>query len=179
MKELKGLGSWDQMQVPGLHPSMSMSDLVNHIENRITKNRATGDDHPLSHEEQDSLKILEDISRCLFNDAQYGSSTSDEKSIMSRVDSLCCLLQKDPATLNDPKGEKATDGGNGKRIAEKGIFETNHFVESVSGNNVQEASPILEDDDNKTPGMPRNDSVGELLLNLPRIASLPHFFFNP
>ncbi|PWA60710.1 hypothetical protein CTI12_AA379950 [Artemisia annua] len=177
--EMKGLGSWDQMQVPGLHPSMSMSDLVNHIENRITKNRTSGDDHPLSHEEQDSLKILEDISRCLFNDAQYGSSTSDEKSIMSRVDSLCCLLQKDPATLHDSKGEKATDGGNGKRIAGKGIFETTHFVESVTGNNAPEDSPILEDDDKKTPGMPRNDSVGELLLNLPRIASLPQFFFNP
>ncbi|KAD2806135.1 hypothetical protein E3N88_39512 [Mikania micrantha] len=56
-KELKGL-------VAGLHSSMSMSDLVNHIENRITKNRTPGDQHPLSHEEQQSLHILEDISRC-------------------------------------------------------------------------------------------------------------------
>ncbi|KAD2806136.1 hypothetical protein E3N88_39513 [Mikania micrantha] len=80
-----------------------MSDLVNHIENRITKNRTPGDQHPLSHEEQQSLHILEDISRCLFNDSQYMSSTSDEKSIMSRVNSLCCLLQ-DPTTVHDFKG---------------------------------------------------------------------------
>lgn len=175
IKELKGLGSWDQMQVPGLRPSMSMSDLVNHIENRITKHRTPGDDHPLSNEEQESLRILEEISRCLFNDAQYGSSsTSDEKSIMSRVDSLCCLLQKDPATIHDLKGGNETETGNGQLMVEMG------FNESVSGtgSKVPEDSSILEDDNKKTPGMPRNDSVGELLMNLPRIASLPQFFFS-
>ncbi|XP_024971585.1 uncharacterized protein LOC112510411 [Cynara cardunculus var. scolymus] len=165
---LKGLNRWDQMQVPGLHSSMSMSDLVNHIENRITKHRTSGD-QPLSHEEQESLQILEDISRCLFNDAQYGTSTSDEKSIMSRVDSLCCLLQKDPTTIQDLK----TDGSNGKLTTE---------TESVSGSKVAEdSSSILEAEgeaDDSKKGMPRNDSVGELLLNLPRIASLPQFFFN-
>ncbi|XP_071712357.1 uncharacterized protein [Rutidosis leptorrhynchoides] len=167
MKEAKGIGCWDQMQVPGLHSSMSMSDLVNHIENRITKHRTPGDDHPLSHEEQQSLLILEDISRCLFNDAQYGSSTSDEKSIMSRVDSLCCLLQKDPATFQDQKGETETNGGNGKRIVD----------DTVSGSKVLDDSDDV-DESKKTGGIPRNDSVGELLLNLPRIASLPRFFFN-
>ena len=30
----------------------------------------------------------------------------------------------------------------------------------------------------QTPAMSRKDSVGDLLLNLPRIASLPHFSFN-
>nr|XP_043615545.1 uncharacterized protein LOC122587440 isoform X2 [Erigeron canadensis] len=175
MKEPQGLACWDQVQVPGLHSSMSVSDLVNHIESRITKHRTPGDDHPLSHEEQESLLILEDISRCLFNDAQYGLSTSDEKSIMSRVDSLCCLLQKDPTTVQDLKGESEIDGGNGKLIAEKGSDE------SVSGSKVLDDPSIHEheaDENNKTSGIPRNDSVGELLLNLPRIASLPRFFFN-
>lgn len=163
-----GMNHWDQMQVPGLlhSSSMSMSDLVNHIENRITKHRTSGRDQPLSHEEQESLQILEDISRCLFNDAQYGTSTCDEKSIMSRVDSLCCLLDKDPtSSVLDLK----TDG---KLI----ITET----ESVSGSKVAEdSSSVLEGDaDDNKKGIPRNDSVGELLLNLPRIASLPQFFFN-
>lgn len=170
--EPKSLGCWDQMQVPGLHSSMSMSDLVNHIENRITKNRTPGNNQPLSHEEQESLKILEDISRCLFNDSQYGPSTSDEKSIMSRVDSLFCLLQTDPTTVHESKTENETNGGNGKLIVEKGCDE------SVGGSkNVLEDSDEA-DEDKKTPGIPRNDSVGELLLNLPRIASLPRFFFN-
>ncbi|KAD2806208.1 hypothetical protein E3N88_39585 [Mikania micrantha] len=141
-KELKGLA-------PGLHSSMSMSDLVNHIENRITKNRTPGDQHPLSHEEQQSLHILEDISRCLFNNSQYMSSTSDEKSIMSRVNSLCCLLQ-DPTTVHDSKGEHETNNGYEKRAAERGSDESNPFTEIASGN--------------------------MLLLNLPRIASLPQFF---
>ncbi|KAJ0436448.1 hypothetical protein HanHA300_Chr16g0590931 [Helianthus annuus] len=161
IKELTGL-------VPGLHPSMSMSDLVNHIENQITKNRTPGDQHPLSHEEQQSLHILEDISRCLFNDSQY-TSTSDEKSIMSRVDSLCCLLQTDPTTVHDTE----TDNG-----YEKGSDESNPFTESGTGSKVPEDSSEEAGGNKTTPGIPRNDSVGELLLNLPRIASLPRFFFN-
>ncbi|KAL8256833.1 hypothetical protein R6Q59_028874 [Mikania micrantha] len=159
-KELKGL-------VPGLHSSMSMSDLVNHIENRITKNRTPGDQHPLSHEEQQSLHILEDISRCLFNDSQYMSSTSDEKSIMSRVNSLCCLLQ-DPTTVHDLKGEHETNNGYEKLAAERSS--------DASGSMVLKDSSEEADDHKTTPGIPRNDSVGELLLNLPRIASLPQFF---
>lgn len=170
IKELKSL-------VPGLHPSMSMSDLVNHIENRITKNRTPSDQHPLSHEEQESLNILEDISRCLFNDSQY-TSTSDEKSIMSRVNSLCCLLQKDPTTVNDLKDETETDTDYEKLVGKKGYDESNLFTESGSGSKVPEDSSEETDGNKKTPGIPRNDSVGELLLNLPRIASLPRFFFN-
>ncbi|KAK9054624.1 hypothetical protein SSX86_025703 [Deinandra increscens subsp. villosa] len=173
IKELKGL-------VPGLHSSMSMSDLVNHIENRITKNRTPGDQHPLSHEEHESLHVLEDISRCLFNDSQYTSSTSDEQSIMSRVNSLCCLLQKDPTAAHDLKGdtEAETDGRFEKLVSEKGSDELNPFTESASGSKVLEDSSEEADDSKTKPGIPRNDSVGELLLNLPRIASLPQFFFN-
>ncbi|KAI3671484.1 hypothetical protein L1987_87222 [Smallanthus sonchifolius] len=171
IKELKGM-------VPGLHPSMSMSDLVDHIENRITKNRTPGDHHPLSHEEQESLHILEDISRCLFNDSQHTSSTSDEKSIMSRVNSLCCLLQKDPTTAHDLKGETETDSDYEKLVAEKGSDESNPFTGLTTGSKVPEDSSEEAGDNKPTPGIPRNDSVGELLLNLPRIASLPRFFFN-
>ncbi|KAD2806202.1 hypothetical protein E3N88_39579 [Mikania micrantha] len=167
-KELKGL-------VPGLHSSMSMSDLVNHIENRITKNRTPGDQHPLSHEEQQSLHILEDISRCLFNDSLYMSSTSDEKSIMSRVNSLCCLLQ-DPTTVHDLKAEHETNNGYEKLAAERSSDEPNLFTEPASGSMVLKESSEEVDDHKTTRGIPRIDSVGELLLNLPRIASLPQFF---
>ncbi|KVH99041.1 hypothetical protein Ccrd_022725 [Cynara cardunculus var. scolymus] len=160
----KGLDLWDQIKVPGIQPSMSMSDLVNHIENRITGQRTSGNHHPLSREEQESLEILEDISRCLFNDAQYGTSTSDENSVMSKVNSLCCLLQKDPTTFQDLEGKTVSDNN---RIS----YETKPVSEN----------PVIEgenDDGKKVSGMSRKDSVGELLLNLPRIASLPRFFYN-
>ncbi|CAI9283672.1 unnamed protein product [Lactuca saligna] len=173
-----GIDRWDQIKVPGIHPSMSMSDLVNHIENRITEQRTSGN-HPLSHEEKESLEILEDISRCLFNDAQYGSSTSDEKSVMSKVNSLCCLLQKDPTTFQDlePKTNNQNDG---KSV----IHESKPVSVSGSGLVIQDEADDDNDDDDddddskKSSGMSRRDSVGDLLLNLPRIASLPQFFYN-
>ncbi|KAL4584629.1 hypothetical protein LXL04_009234 [Taraxacum kok-saghyz] len=138
-------------KVGGVESSMSMGELVDHIENQMTKHRSKGD--LLSNEEEEeSLVILEDISRCLFNDGQNGTLTSDEKSIMSRVNSLCCLLQKDPEPVEDlNKKEKIFDEGDGDDDGE---------IKGVEG------------------GMRRNDSVGELLLNLPRIASLPRFLFN-
>ncbi|GKD12782.1 hypothetical protein Tco_1197189, partial [Tanacetum coccineum] len=161
---LKGLSHWDQIKVPGINPSMSVSDLVNHVENRITEQRASGN-HPLSREEQESLEILEDISRCLFNDGQYASTASDEKSVMSKVNSLCCLLQKDPTTFQDL--EPKTGNENGISTYElKPIFES-------AGEDLCEA-----DGSKKGTGMSRKDSVGELLLNLPRIASLPQFYYN-
>ncbi|KAK1407118.1 hypothetical protein QVD17_38729 [Tagetes erecta] len=156
---LKDFSRWDQIKVPGIHPSMSMSDLVNHIENRITEQRITGD-RPLSREEQESLEILEDISQCLFNDSQHGSTASDEKSLMSKVNSLCCLLQMDPT--NFPELEPKTDPNRPKLVGDgSSIVEGEGDGESKKGT-----------------GMSRKDSVGELLLNLPRIASLPQFFYN-
>ncbi|XP_022038944.1 uncharacterized protein LOC110941596 isoform X2 [Helianthus annuus] len=161
---MKDLSRWDQIKVPGIQPSMSMSDLVNHIENRITEQRTAGN-HPLSHEEQESLEILEDISQYLFNDSQYGSTTSDEKSILSKVNSLCCLLQKDPTTFQDlePKTDR-----NGSTLGSGPVGEGGLAVEGEGG-------AVVEDE--KGNGMSRNDSVSDLLLNLPRIASLPQFFF--
>ncbi|KAI7731853.1 hypothetical protein M8C21_032217 [Ambrosia artemisiifolia] len=161
---LKDLSRWDQIKVPGIHPSMSMSDLVNHIENRITEQR-TGN-HPLSQEEQESLEILVDISQYLFNDGEYGSTTSDEKSILSKVNSLCCLLQKDPTNFQDlePKTDR-----NGPKLGSGPVGEGASVVEGEGG-------AVVEGE--KGTGMSRKDSVGDLLLNLPRIASLPQFFYN-
>ncbi|KAI7724976.1 hypothetical protein M8C21_011197, partial [Ambrosia artemisiifolia] len=151
---LNDLSHWDQIKVPGIHPSMSMTDLVNHVENRIMEQR-TSSNHPLSREEQQSLQILEDISRCLFNDGQFGSTPSDEKSVMSKVNSLCCLLQKDPTTFQDLEPKTDRDG-----------------PMPVSGT-LEEGGPVTEGT-----GMSRKDSIADLLLNLPRIESLPQFFYN-
>ncbi|XP_078433678.1 uncharacterized protein LOC144704968 [Wolffia australiana] len=132
-REVRSFPNWDQLKVPGLHPSMSMTDIFNHIE-KMT-----------SGEQKDV--ILEDITQYLLSDSQ-SLATSDENSLMSRVNSLCCLLQKEPTQRSS-------------------LFDL----------------PISEEED-KDGGPPqraaisRKESFGELLLQLPRIASLPKFFFN-
>lgn len=172
-EELKGLIDQDQIKVPGLHSSMSMSDLVSHIEHRISEQR-TSNNFTLSAEERESLEILEEISHFLFSDSQY-ASTSDEQCIMSRVNSLCCLLQKDPMTAQNSqvnKGDSST-----------GVMVDKRTGEPHSGKNKVAEDFVMPDgesnsDSKQGPAMTRKDSVGELLLNLPRITSLPRFLFN-
>jgi len=168
---LKGFSSWDRIKVPGFHPSMSMSDLVNRIENQISEHR-TSNNPNLTSEERESLEMLEEISRCLFTDSQHALVSSDEKSIMSRVNSLCCLLQKDPITSQDLPIK--TDHYRDLKMSESVVAsEVAVDLRAPKGEFNEEGS-----DCKQGPGMVRNDSVGELLLNLPRIASLPRFFFN-
>ncbi|GAA0187192.1 hypothetical protein LIER_34480 [Lithospermum erythrorhizon] len=171
----KDLSTLDNIRVPGLNHSMSMSDLVSHLEHRISEQR-TSNDLALSEEELKSLDVLEEISRCLFSDTQ-NMPDSDEKSLMSRVNSLCCLLQKDPSTAQNLQStdDNHVDGPvAGNRTVERPlapVFET-ELIDASSARDADEGS------DCKTSSMTRNDSVGDLLLNLPRIASLPQFLFN-
>ncbi|XP_075479739.1 uncharacterized protein LOC142520580 [Primulina tabacum] len=176
MEQFKALSNWDQIRAPGLHSSMSMSDLVSHLESRISEH-GTSSNPVLSSEDWHSLEILDDINRCLFSDLQ-NMPDSDEKLLMSRVNSLCCLLQKDSAAVS--YSESKND------INPNFSFEQKRTDESYSvGASTSECrSGVLHDEYNETsgynqaPAMSRKDSVGELLLNLPRIASLPQFLFN-
>lgn len=175
-EQWRELSNWDQIRVPGLHTSMSMSDLVSHLENRISEQK-TSENVILSNEDRQGLEILDEISRCLFSDSQYVPA-SDEKSLMSRVNSLCCLLQKDPPTeptLN-PKDECFSDGTSAmeKRTDDSGLAHV--FTIGMSGTTADGESDLSGT--KPMPSMSRKDSVGELLLNLPRIASLPQFLFN-
>ncbi|XAR50445.1 hypothetical protein NMG60_11004776 [Bertholletia excelsa] len=163
---LKGLIIQDQIKVPGLHTSMSMSDLVSHFENRISEQRASNN-FTLSNEDRESLEILEEISRCLFNDSQQAPN-SDEHHLMARVNSLCCLLQNPVMATNlQVKGDTSNDAMVDKRIESK---VTESFTIEGETNDVSACK--------QGPAMSRKDSVGDLLLNLPRIASLPQFLFN-
>lgn len=173
------LGHWDQIKIPGIHPSMSMSDLVNHIGNCISEQRISG----TSIIPQDDLQandIMEEITQYLLSDTQVASA-SDEKSLMSRVNSLCCLLHKDSTTAQSMQ-TKSSDGvglqGDGN------IGETNSTTATVSESKVGKSfcAPESESADvsgcKQPPGMSRKDSIAELLHNLPRIASFPQFLFN-
>lgn len=177
--DLKRQRNWEQLKVPGLHPSISMSDLMNHIENRISEQMTSGNP-ALSEEGVECHGILEDIAQYLLSDSQF-TAASDEKSLMSRVNSLCCLLQKDPGSVQNLQmnGE-----GCFEELDEKKDVQLNHTSESVHENKAPGDITVPEGDSKdvtgykQAPAMSRKDSFGDLLLHLPRITSLPKFLFN-
>lgn len=157
----KGPRNGDQMKLPGLRPSMSVSDFIGQIELCLSEQMTSGNP-PFSDGGSEYKEVLEDIAQHLLNDNQV-AATSDEKSLMSRVNSLCCLLQKDPVTVQnlnyaeDSTVEGPVDGKDVKPAEE----------ESTDASGGKHAL-----------GMSRKDSFSDLLLQLPRIASLPKFLFN-
>lgn len=154
--------------VPGIRPSMSVSDFVNHIEHCLSQ-QMTPNGSMFSEENQQSREALEGITQYLFGDSQ-NPSDSDEQTIMARVNSLCCLLQKDSCmakTLQTKAGNNSLD--------------VNTYPTTASEYEIMSREGLPAHDgfqSSKHIAMSRNDSVGELLLNLPRIASLPQFLFN-
>lgn len=177
----KGPKNWDQIKLPGIHPSMSMSDLMNHIGHCISEQMTSGN-QPLSEEGSDCREILEDIAQYLLSDTQL-TAASDEKSLMSRVNSLCCLLQKDPGTAQNLQvsGESSDgrpDDGNGNNAQLNNIFELMPDNRPRGDIKAPEGDTKDVSGSKPTTGMSRKDSFGELLLHLPRIASLPKFLFN-
>ncbi|KAH9620490.1 hypothetical protein KSS87_022002 [Heliosperma pusillum] len=160
MNEPCGLNLLNQIKLPGLHPSMSVGDLINHIGDCISE-QMKSDNPNLAINEPQKMNILEEISQYLLNDSQP-IPDSDEKSIMSRVNSLCCLLQKDCSGA-----ENLTVGGTHNKFdLAKGVNQTAEKSYGVEGENHH---------GHNTPCMSRKDSFSELLLHLPRIASLPQF----
>ncbi|KAK6267785.1 hypothetical protein QUC31_011945 [Theobroma cacao] len=172
--EGKCLRQWDQIRFSGLHASMSMSDLVNHIGNCISEQMTS------SNDDLQGQDILEEITQYLLNDSLHASA-SDEQCLMARVNSLCCLLQKDSAVAPDfpSKKDVAVDvHDHGKNV------EGSSVSAAARESKTAESFPVSMDESNdvsnsKRPqAISRKDSVGDLLLNLPRIASLPQFLFN-
>ncbi|RAL41417.1 hypothetical protein DM860_010211 [Cuscuta australis] len=145
----RGVEEWTGLSfgVPGLHPSMSMSDLVTHLEQRVSEQNPAS----FLNEERHSLEILEEMKQFLFSDTQPPSS--DENSLICRVNSLCSLLQKDP-----PAGD---------------TFHLHNDRAATMGDNKPE-----EGEDQTRSSLTRKDSDGDLLHGLPRVASMPQFLFN-
>ncbi|XP_077215370.1 uncharacterized protein LOC143849944 isoform X2 [Tasmannia lanceolata] len=179
MEELKKPGLWDQFKVPALRTSMSVNDLVSHIGHCISEQMTTG--NPLSSEEQSAGKgMLDEIAQFLLSDSQF-SSASDEQpimsqSLMSRVNSLCCLLQKDAGTVQN--SQINTEDGLG--IKDSANDHLNSTSELAHGGHkgmgdIQATEGEFNDLSGckQPPAMSRIDSIGDLLLHLPSIASLP------
>ncbi|XP_008443831.1 uncharacterized protein LOC103487331 isoform X2 [Cucumis melo] len=166
--------NWEHIKVPGLHPSMSMSDLVNHIGHHITEQMASTKTPFVDDGSEEYQAMLDDIAQYLLSDNQL-SATSDEVSLMSRVNSLCCLLQKEPVQSSQTNGENYDEGPNNKDDT-----QLKYTAELRDGKNIEEHINIQPTDSGsiQASSMSRKDSYGELLLHLPRIASLPKFLFD-
>ncbi|RVW14466.1 hypothetical protein CK203_090806 [Vitis vinifera] len=134
----------------------------------------------LSEEGVECQGILEDIAQYLLSDSQF-TAASDEKSLMSRVNSLCCLLQKDPGSVQNLQmnGE-----GCFEELDEKKDVSLTTLLNQLHENKAPGDITVPEGDSKdvtgykQAPAMSRKDSFGDLLLHLPRITSLPKFLFN-
>ncbi|KAA8535424.1 hypothetical protein F0562_030435 [Nyssa sinensis] len=210
---LKGPRNWEQMKVPGLRQSLSVSDLVNHIGHCISEQMTSG--NPPSEKALECQDILENIAQILLGDTQ-STAASDDKSLMLRVNSLCCLLQ-DPATVPNSEVDKEScfEGPDEKSLMSRvnslyrllqdpapvpnsqadreshleGLDDEydvrcNHASDLVHEDKAEEDVGAPGGDSKNVFGcrqsqaMSRKDSFGELLLSLPRIASLPKFLFD-
>ncbi|KAH7859849.1 hypothetical protein Vadar_006212 [Vaccinium darrowii] len=148
--------------------SMSMSDLVNHIGHRISEQmsseNASGFKDTLECQDMlDNQDTLDNIAQILMGDTQCPLA-SDEKKLMSRVNSLCCLLQ-DPTAGPSVKFDCETQL---EGVDQGKAIQGNHF-----------SVPIVDVPGcNQGLGMSRKDSFGDFLRSLPRISSLPQFLFD-
>ncbi|OIV99840.1 hypothetical protein TanjilG_26178 [Lupinus angustifolius] len=170
--------NWDQVNVPGLRPSISLSDLIGHIEHCLSEQITSGNPS-FNGEVPEYQEMLENISQYLLNDNQV-TTTSDEKSLMSRVDSLCCLLQKDTAEVqNSHDNENTIEGPH----CGKDVQLSHHIFDPIQGK-ISTMDIKAEEDSGdvssgkQAPGMSRKDSFGDLIFHIPRITSLSKFLFN-
>ncbi|CAN1138054.1 hypothetical protein LINPERPRIM_LOCUS23263 [Linum perenne] len=169
IKEGNNQGPWRRTHPHGLQPSMSIDDLVNYI-GHCTSELRTGNN------------ILEEITHHLLSDSQFTSS--DEESVMLRVNSFCCLLQKDPGAA---RSFLARTQNNNVETGNSGWTARSNEAtppQLASQTKSKEQFPVSEDEEHKStlrykaaPLMSRDNSVGELL-DLPRIASVPRFLPN-
>lgn len=86
----------EHLKVPCMGRTMSISDFVNHIGNSLSEQNISGN-MPFSNNARGQnipKEMLENISHILLSDNQLASGASDERTLMSRVNSLCCLLHK-------------------------------------------------------------------------------------
>ncbi|KAL7193537.1 hypothetical protein ACSBR2_025194 [Camellia fascicularis] len=152
---LEAQQDWAQIKVPGLCQSMSMSDSLNHIGHCISERMASGNS-PCRKEALECQDMLENIAQVLLSDTQF-TTASDEKTLVLRVNSLCCLLQ-DPDTAPNMQVD----------------FENQ--LEGLDDRKHIQASESMHE--NTAASMSRKNSFGDLLLSLPRITSLPKFLFD-
>ncbi|XP_073018311.1 uncharacterized protein [Primulina eburnea] len=164
---------WEPPRVHGLPHSMSVSDLVNHIGNCISEQVTCG--NLPSNKASECQDMLENISQILLSDTQHAIGL-DEKSLMKKVNSLCCLLQDPVAASNAQVRESHhEDIDHGKDISSEVM--NNSVLEDAKCKLAFEGNFKNGVDINQKPSISRKDSLNDFFLHLPHIASLPKFLF--
>ncbi|KAJ4880560.1 Uncharacterized protein Rs2_37615 [Raphanus sativus] len=156
----------DSGNIPGLQQSMSVNDFVG-----LLSDSAAGGNDPEHVEKFESMKqqLLSD------NNIQFDAPPPDEKSLMPRVDSLFNLMyNKDlnAAAANSQLDVENSGGLKNELSDQKGIVPDNN------NNDKRVLDPASSSSSSRPQGMLRKDSFSDLLLHLPRIASLPKFLSN-
>lgn len=155
--------------------SMSVDDLVNHLGNCISEQMTSGNSN-IPGNSMPPKELLEDLAQYLLSDTQAtaaseATAASDEKSLMARVNSLCCLIQKDTSNTGGQNNTQPVNGNisDGDADSDREEEFNSKPTTKLDGNYSKEENPT---------GMSRKDSFGDLLLHLPRIASMPRFLFD-
>ncbi|KAK1429766.1 hypothetical protein QVD17_11984 [Tagetes erecta] len=190
--DIDGQNNTRQQYAPGVQPNISLSDLVNHIGNSLSEQNSSmnlpfSNNAPVQGYPKD---MLENISQILLSDNQL-TAASDERTLMSRVNSLCCLLQdyeNGQQVVNNSsiphQYQIPHQARNDSSTLESILMPVNATpTENLMISSTPGSSQMVQQDgnDNSNPeasGISRKDSFSELVHQLPRIASLPRFLFD-
>lgn len=143
----RNTNGWSQIKMPGLHQSISMNDFLTFLSDQACENN----------------QEFEEMKQLLLSDNTQ-TDPSDEKSVMSKVNSFCNLLQSaanSQLNIETADTERVVGVDNNRHMPEGG----KRVVDPASS-----SKPLQ--------GMSRKDSFSDLLVHLPRITSLPKFLFN-
>lgn len=155
----------NQLKKPGLSASIAVNNFSHHVDNCMAEQR-TMDNPALANNKEKSSDVLQDIYQCLFSDTP-GMPTSDDKYVMARVNSFCSLLENNKVTEAMTKPE-------GKDKSNITVVE----LDSDSYNEDLKSPHPIKPGVTESPAISRKESFGDLLLKLPRIASIPQFLFD-
>ncbi|CAL5075304.1 unnamed protein product [Urochloa decumbens] len=168
--------NWNGFRVPGIRRSMSKSEIANCI-GYVYKQMYSGNPPAtdavtasLGNGDGSNSKVsFDELTRQLLNDTQISDAT-DERMLMSRVNSLCCLIQRDSGSGQGTPGVSGTN-----QIYERKSKTSVPLVRGDGGNGLLPPRRESFGDLLTRPFPPRQESFGDLLTNLPRISSFPHF----
>lgn len=141
-----------QYNVHRLQGSVRPDSLVNQMNHGISEQTASCG----SSSDNEKLGYL---SQCLLDDAQDVQGACDEKSVVSTIDFLRCLIQEHPAST-----------------AETANSDGMSTVNNSYGTNEVPNSSSEAGDDGPPTAISREESHGDLLTQIPRVASMPQIF---
>ncbi|XP_014489849.1 uncharacterized protein LOC106752646 isoform X3 [Vigna radiata var. radiata] len=178
---LKFLSNLDQIKLPGLHPSMSMDDLKDPSTAEDANTMAKNGNGLRDANVMSRVNSLYSLLQCAEDTMTRNGNGPRDADVLSRVNSLYCLLQKDTAAAED--SNTMTRNANGLDADDSGkVGVSNSNSTQLSPGKAKVADLESQPDDASCKqggtGMSRKESSGDLLLNLPRIASLPQFLFH-